>query len=102
MIVAVAQYPIEHSVAVRRRKALEATEYRYTVVFEPAEEGGYVVTVPILPGLVTEGDTLEEARAMAKDAILGYLESLRKHGEEIPIERGEPITERILVSLSIA
>jgi predicted RNase H-like HicB family nuclease len=77
-------------------------EYRYTVVYEPAEEGGYVVTVPALPGLVTEGDTLEEARAMAEDAIRGYLESLRKHGEAIPIEQGEPITERILVSLSEA
>ncbi len=76
------------------------TEYRYTVVYEPAEEGGYVVTVPALPGLVTEGDTLTEARAMAEDAIRGYLESLRKHGEPIPIEQGEPITERILVSLS--
>ena len=75
-------------------------EYRYTVVYEPAEEGGYVVTVPTLPGLVTEGDTLEEARAMAEDAIRGYLESLRKHGEAIPVEQGEPITARILVSLS--
>ena len=44
-------------------------EYRYTVLFEPAEEGGFVVTCPALPGLVTEGDTLEEARAMAQDAI---------------------------------
>jgi len=78
------------------------TEYRYTVVFEPAEEGGYVVTVPALPGLVTEGDSLEEAREMAKDAIRGYLESLQKHGEEIPLEHGEPVTERILVSLSRA
>ncbi|PWB81135.1 MAG: hypothetical protein C3F08_02680 [Candidatus Methylomirabilota bacterium] len=75
-------------------------EYRYTVVYEPAEEGGYVVTVPVLPGLVTEGDTLAEARAMAEDAIRGYIESLRKHGEAIPIEQGEPITERILVSFS--
>ncbi len=75
-------------------------EYRYTVVYEPAEEGGYMVTVPALPGLVTEGDTLEEARAMAEDAIRGYLESLRKHGEAILVEQGEPITERILVSLS--
>ncbi|PON10994.1 pilus assembly protein HicB, partial [Candidatus Entotheonella serta] len=33
--------------------------YRYTVIFEEAEEGGYVVTYPALPGLVTEGDTLE-------------------------------------------
>ena len=79
---------------------MKAIEYRYTVVYEPAEEGGYVVTVPALPGLVTEGDTLEEARAMAEDAIRGYLESLRKHGEEIPTEQGEAITEQILVSLS--
>ena len=81
---------------------MDTTEYRYTVVFEPAEEGGYVVTVPALPGLVTEGDSLPEAREMAKDAIRGYLESLRQHGEEIPLEQGEPVTERILVSLSRA
>lgn len=78
------------------------TEYRYTVVFEPAEEGGYTATVPALPGLVTEGDTLAEAREMARDAIRGYLESLRKHGEEIPLEQGEPVTERLLISLSHA
>ena len=53
-------------------------EYSYTVLFEPAEEGGFVVTCPALPGLVTEGDTLEEARSMAQDAICAYLESLRK------------------------
>ena len=44
-------------------------EYDYTVPFEPAAEGGYVVTCPALPGLVTEGDTLEEARAMAKTPL---------------------------------
>jgi antitoxin HicB len=54
------------------------TEYSYTVLFEPAEEGGFVVTCPALPGLVTEGDTLEEARAMADDAISGYIESVSK------------------------
>ena len=56
------------------------SERRYTVLFEPAEEGGFVATCPALPGLVTEGDTLAEARAMVKDAIEGYLESLRKDG----------------------
>ena len=44
---------------------------RYTVAHGPAEESGYVVTVPALPELATEGDTLEEARPMAKDAIRG-------------------------------
>ena len=53
------------------------SEHRYTVLFEPAEEGGYVVTCPALPGLVTEGDTYEEAYRRAAEAIEGYLESLQ-------------------------
>jgi antitoxin HicB len=60
------------------------TERRYTVLFEPAEEGGFVATCPALPGLVTEGDTLEEAREMVKDAICSYLESLAKDGLPLP------------------
>jgi antitoxin HicB len=59
----------------------------YTVLFEPAEEGGYVVTCPALPGLVTEGDSLKEARAMARNAIAAYLESLRKEGLPIPPDK---------------
>jgi predicted RNase H-like HicB family nuclease len=54
--------------------------YTFTMIFEPAEEGGYVVTCPALPGLVTEGDTLDEARRMAEDALRGYLESLGADG----------------------
>jgi len=57
--------------------------YTFTMLFEPAEEGGYVVTCPALPGLVTEGDSLEETRQMAEDALRGYLESLRKDGLSI-------------------
>jgi antitoxin HicB len=59
--------------------------YSFTMLFEPAEEGGYVVTCPALPGLVTEGDTMEEARRMAEDALRGYLESLRKDHSSLPI-----------------
>jgi len=55
-------------------------QVQYTVLFEPAEEGGYIVTCPALPGLITEGDTLAEARIMAADAIRTYLDSLRKDG----------------------
>ncbi|MBV9706268.1 MAG: type II toxin-antitoxin system HicB family antitoxin [Chloroflexi bacterium] len=45
-------------------------DYQYTIILHPdAEQGGYTVTVPCLPGCVTEGDTLEEAIAMAKEAI---------------------------------
>jgi antitoxin HicB len=79
------------------------SQRQYTVLFEPAEEGGYIVTCPALPGLVTEGDTLEEAREMARDAIRGYLESLQKDGEPIPEDiklTADPVKEELAVSLS--
>ncbi|KKQ18319.1 MAG: hypothetical protein US31_C0006G0050 [Berkelbacteria bacterium GW2011_GWA1_36_9] len=59
---------------------------KYTAIFEPAEEGGFVVTIPALPGCVTQGETFEEAVVMAKDAVKCYLGSLKKHGEPIPEE----------------
>jgi antitoxin HicB len=81
----------------------EMSEYSYTVLFEPAEEGGYVVTCPALPGVVTQGESLEEARAMAADAIRGYLESLTKDGLPIPGDSApEPIKEKITVVLQAA
>ncbi len=70
----------------------------FTVVMTPDVTGGYVVTCPALPGLVTEGDTLEEARAMATDAIQGYLESLKKDGEPIP--KDESITEQLAIEVA--
>jgi len=42
--------------------------------------------VPVLPGCVTYGRTLSEAKSMAKDAISGYIESLKKHNEPIPTD----------------
>ena len=58
----------------------------YRVLLQKEPEGGYTVTVPLLPGCVTYGETIEEAKEMAKDAIELYLESLKAHNEEIPIE----------------
>ena len=57
---------------------------RYQIILRPEPEGGYTVFVPALPGCVTWGKTLRQARTMAVDAIKGYLASLRKHGEPIP------------------
>lgn len=51
--------------------------YQYEVFFEP-NGSGYTVTVPQLPGLITEGDNLKEAKEMARDAIRCYLEALLK------------------------
>jgi predicted RNase H-like HicB family nuclease len=85
------------------RKVVKGTVYTYTVLFEPAAEGGYTVTVPMLPGVITEGDTLEEARERVKEAIRGYLKVLRKHREPIPREKEAelepPITERVAVTV---
>lgn len=77
-------------------------EYRYTVLFEPAEEGGYTVTCPALPGLVTEGDTFDEARQMAEDAIRGYIEALRKDGLPIPAEDPQPRSQVIKETVAVA
>ncbi len=78
--------------------------YRYTVVFEPAEEGGYCVYVPALDGLATQGETLEEAREMAKEVIIGYLEALAKDGRPAPTEEIEELHEpvREIVEVSVA
>ena len=73
----------------------EQKDYNYTVVFEVASEGGYVVHVPALPGLVTQGETMEEARAMAKDAIEGYLSVLKEDGEDIPVESDDTVVAKI-------
>jgi predicted RNase H-like HicB family nuclease len=86
----------------KRNETVRSARYRYTAIFEPAEEGGYVVTIPALNGLTTEGDTLEEARAMAQDSIRCYLESLQKHRVQIPVESRATITRRIAVSLARA
>jgi predicted RNase H-like HicB family nuclease len=61
--------------------------YEYTAFFAANEHGGYTVTVPVLPGLVTEGRDLEDARDMAKDAIECYIQGLKKAKEAIPGER---------------
>ncbi len=50
----------------------------------PEAEGGYTVTVPSLPGCVTWGETIEEAKEMAKEAILLYLEDMEANNEKIP------------------
>jgi predicted RNase H-like HicB family nuclease len=70
--------------------------YNYTVIFEPVQEGGYDVVVPAIPEICTFGETLEEAKAMAEDAIRCYLESALKEGEPIPQDK-EPSVERIAV-----
>lgn len=60
----------------------------YNLFLLPEPEGGFTVIVPALPGCVTYGKSLAEAKKMATDAIKGYVASLRKHKESIPLDDG--------------
>ncbi len=73
--------------------------YNYTVVITPDVTGGYVVTCPALPGLVTQGETLEGARANAMEAIDLYLEVLLEDGEPIPQDVA-PMLEPVSVQVA--
>jgi antitoxin HicB len=69
---------------------------RYTVLLIPdPDDGGYTVTVPALPGCITEGDTHQEALRNAQDAIRLYLEDLQDSGEPLPEERVRPLLEEV-------
>lgn len=76
-------------------KSIKQNIYNFTALFEPAKEGGYVVYIPALPGCVTQGETFEEAKKMAGDAIVGYLETLRDLKEEIPEEPEDTIVTKV-------
>ena len=75
--------------------------FRYTAIFEEAAEGGYVVRIPTL-GCVTEGETFEEAKKMAQDAIRCYLHSLIKHREPIPQEGPIEIMSTLSIPITIS
>lgn len=60
---------------------------KYTVIYTSEPEGGFTVTVPSLPGCVTYGKDMKEAKKMAEDAIRLYVESLNAHKESIPSDR---------------
>ena len=58
--------------------------YKLPLLFSPQPEGGYTVTSPVLPGLVTEGDTVEEGLANARDALAALLEAYQHLGRPLP------------------
>ncbi|ADR23771.1 hypothetical protein MATR_37970 (plasmid) [Marivirga tractuosa] len=69
----------------------------FRIVLHPEIEGGYTVTVPSLSGCITWGKDVQEARAMAKEAIELYLEDLQASGEPIPDD-----SQSLELSLTVA
>ncbi len=65
--------------------------FTYSIKIEPQKEGGFTVTVPSLPGCISEGDTLEEATSNIRDAMLGYIQVLQKHERRIPLGEGSGV-----------
>lgn len=70
---------------------------KYTAVFEPEEMGGYSVTIPALPGCISQGETFEEALDNIKEAAGLYLEDLKE--SEIPKEEKPIVVSPIQVTI---
>jgi len=75
---------------------VERHSMRYTVILQKEEDGGYVATVPVLPGCVSQGDTRDEALKNIEEAIEVYVEDVRAAGENVPIE-----DERTFVDVAV-
>ena len=66
---------------------------RYTVVLEREDDGGFVVSVPALPGCVSQGDSRAEALENIREAIELYVEDCREAGDPVPTEAGKEFVE---------
>ena len=66
---------------------------RYTVILEREPDGGYVATVPALPGCISEGDTREEALTNIREAADLYIEDCIASGDPVPAEAGREYVE---------
>jgi antitoxin HicB len=72
--------------------------YRIPLLFTPQPEGGYTVTSPVLPELVTEGDTLEEAQANVRDAFEAVAELYAEQGRQLPASIALPASGEVVWS----
>lgn len=76
-------------------KQFQVIEDDITYLFDPAEEGGYTVTLPDLPGCISEGDTFDEALTMIKDALKGWIIVADKHHDPFPDKYRRFLMERV-------
>jgi predicted RNase H-like HicB family nuclease len=66
---------------------------KFRIIIEPDEDGMFVAECPSLPGCISQGATRAEAVNNIKDAIAGYLASLKKHDEPVPLPISEEVVE---------
>jgi len=75
---------------------MKQTRMRYTVLMDKNESGGYTVTVPSLPGCISQGDTWEEALKNIEEAIVGYIETLKILKKPVPVEVNVTIKDTVI------
>ena len=80
-----------------KKTIIQSNKKMYNIILRSELEGGYTVTVPSLPGCISYGKNLAEAKLMISDAIKLYVESLKAHKEIIPTD-----TETYISSLEVA
>jgi predicted RNase H-like HicB family nuclease len=72
----------------------------YFAVFDPAEEGGYNVSLPDFPGCVTFGRTFEEAKEKAVEVLGLWIEEMAAQKQEIPKRNARPIIDEVRIAFS--
>ncbi len=72
---------------------------KFTVVLSPEADSGYSVVCPAVPGCVSQGDSLEEALANIREAILLCLDVSKEEGQAAPVETPELVAEEIRACL---
>ena len=103
MIVGVGLYAVSGSSRLAwRRRAL--MYYKLPLVFEPQPEGGYTVTSPLLPELLTEGDTVADALDNVRDALAAVIEIYQDQGRSLPAnlshaDPAEPVRMEMVVAI---
>ena len=70
----------------------------YSIILMPEEPGGFFVSVPALPGCYTQGQTIEECRERATEAVRVHIEGLEAEGQAVPEEVGTPRLLRVTVT----
>jgi antitoxin HicB len=78
--------------------------YKLPLIFDPQPEGGYTVTSPLLPELLTEGDTVADAIDNVRDALAAVLEIYQAQGKPLPecltnVDPVEPVRVEMVVAV---
>ncbi len=66
---------------------------QFHIRFQKAEEGGYIVSIPEMPGCVTQAETFEEGLAMVTDALQGLIQVAVEHGDDVPEQLRDLVEE---------